>query len=474
MNCPRCGNPVPARRQYCEVCGTDISIYRKIIRLSNRYYNSGLEKAKVRNLTGAAQDLQKSLEMNKRNIEARNLLGLVYYEMGETVSALSEWVISKSFSPDYNEAEDLLEKVQDNQNELENINQAIKKYNIALEAAKEQNDDLAILQLKKVVSLHGNFLRALQLLALLLIKSEQYDQAKKYLDRAIKIDVGNTTTLRYLSEIARETGEDNPRMRDTESKEPPKKDASRGIAVVNSYREDKPNVMVFVNLLLGVLIGIAVVYYLIVPTIKANIKEEYESQKVDYSAELSAKSAEIAQQQKTIAALERQVGDLQATIDGIDTTPVTVEVGTEGYRAFFDVYKEYKFLKSTEYTDDQLEKLALDLWTVDDSGIDSEYALSMLEDMRNDIYPTAARKIYKAGKALYDGGDYEGAAGMLEAAVAFNRENDAAMYYLGKSYQALSKFDKAIEYYKLMLEVCPNSTLKEYIPQRLRECGYTE
>ena len=73
MNCPRCGNPVPARRQYCEVCGTDISIYRKIIRLSNRYYNSGLEKAKVRNLSGAVADLQKSLEMNKRNIEARRL-----------------------------------------------------------------------------------------------------------------------------------------------------------------------------------------------------------------------------------------------------------------------------------------------------------------------------------------------------------------------------------------------------------------
>ena len=323
------------------------------------------------------------------------------------------------------------------------------------------------------MSLHPNFLRALQLLGLLLIKSEQYDQAKKFLDRAIKIDVGNTTTLRYLGEIARETGEDNPRLREADAKENVK-DAGRGIAVVNSYREEKPNVMVFVNLLLGVLIGIAVVYYLIVPTIKSNIKEEYESQKVDYSAELSAKSAEIAQQQKTIAALERQVNDLQATIDGIDTTPVTVEVGTEGYRAFFDVYKEYKFLKSTEYSDDQLEKLALDLWTVDDSGIDSEYALSMLEDMRKDIYPTAARKIYKAGKALYDSGDYEGAAGMLEAAVAFNGENDAAMYYLGKSYQALSQFDKAIEYYKMMIEVCPNSTLKEYIPQRLRECGYTE
>lgn len=30
------------------------------------------------------------------NTNARNLLGLVYFEMGESVKALSEWVISKS------------------------------------------------------------------------------------------------------------------------------------------------------------------------------------------------------------------------------------------------------------------------------------------------------------------------------------------------------------------------------------------
>ena len=232
--------------------------------------------------------------------------------------------------------------------------------------------------------------------------------------------------------------------------------------------------MVFVNLLLGVLIGIAVVYYLIVPTIKSNIREEYESKKVDYSTELSSKSATIAQQEKTIAALEKQISELQSTIDGIDTSPVTVEVGTEAYVEFFNVFREYRTLKNSDYNDDQLEKLALDLWSINDSGIDSEYALKLLNDMRDEIYPMAARKIYRAGKDLFDAEDFEGAAGMLEAAVAFNKENDAAMYYLGKSYQALQNYEKAIYYYKLMLQVCPNSTLKEYIPQRLAECGYTE
>ena len=67
--------------------------YNKIIRLSNTLYNVGLEKAKVRDLSGAADSLRKSLRFNKANTQARNLLGLVYLEMGETVDALSEWVI---------------------------------------------------------------------------------------------------------------------------------------------------------------------------------------------------------------------------------------------------------------------------------------------------------------------------------------------------------------------------------------------
>ncbi|MFW5675645.1 MAG: hypothetical protein ACOCNL_05105, partial [Acetivibrio ethanolgignens] len=71
-----------------------------IRKASNMYYNSGLEKAKVRDLSGAVDALKKSLKLNKMNTRARNLLGLVYYEMGEVVNALSEWVISKHFEED--------------------------------------------------------------------------------------------------------------------------------------------------------------------------------------------------------------------------------------------------------------------------------------------------------------------------------------------------------------------------------------
>ena len=66
-----------------------MNTYNKIISMSNALYNDGLEKAKVRDLSGAAQSLRKSLSYYKANIQARNLLGLVYFEMGEAVDALS-------------------------------------------------------------------------------------------------------------------------------------------------------------------------------------------------------------------------------------------------------------------------------------------------------------------------------------------------------------------------------------------------
>ena len=104
MICYRC-NHEAGREDRCPVCGTDLSIFHKVIRLSNTYYNDGLQKAEVRNLSGAIISLKKSLKFNKYNIDARNLLGLVYYEMGEVVDALSEWVISKNFQNEKNVAD---------------------------------------------------------------------------------------------------------------------------------------------------------------------------------------------------------------------------------------------------------------------------------------------------------------------------------------------------------------------------------
>ena len=131
-----------------------MDLYKKILRTSNYYYNEGLARANVRNLSGAIESLNKSLRYNKMNIQARNLLGLVYFEVGETVSALSEWVISRSLQNEENDAERYLNAIQKNSAKLETINQTIKKYNQALQYCRQNSQDLAAIQLKKVLSLN--------------------------------------------------------------------------------------------------------------------------------------------------------------------------------------------------------------------------------------------------------------------------------------------------------------------------------
>ena len=127
MKCYHCGCEL-TEKDFCPNCGADVSLYKKLMSLSNLYYNEGLEKASVRNLTGAVESLHQSLKLNKSNIEARNLLGLVYYEMGEVVAALSEWVISKNLDGESNIADDYMNELRNNPTRLDTMNQTMKKY----------------------------------------------------------------------------------------------------------------------------------------------------------------------------------------------------------------------------------------------------------------------------------------------------------------------------------------------------------
>ena len=91
--------------------------------------------------------------------------------------------------------------LQSNATRLDAINQTIKKYNQALVYCNQDSKDLAIIQLKKVLSLNPKFIRAHQLLALLYMDSEQWDRAERELHKCMDIDRNNTLTLRYLKEV---------------------------------------------------------------------------------------------------------------------------------------------------------------------------------------------------------------------------------------------------------------------------------
>ena len=99
--CPYCGS-LEQSDLYCSVCFKETRWVQELWNKSAVYYNKGLKAAKVRDLSLATAYLVKAITLNKYNIEARNLLGLIYYEVGQVGIALKQWIISHSLSKQNN------------------------------------------------------------------------------------------------------------------------------------------------------------------------------------------------------------------------------------------------------------------------------------------------------------------------------------------------------------------------------------
>ncbi len=472
MNCPKCGHEIVRWRKRCEVCGQDISMYERLMRISNAFYNRGLECAKVRDLSGAIDMLKKSLEINKENTDARNLLGLVYFEMGEVVAALSEWVISQNFQPQDNAAEYFLKKVQSDTVAFDGMNQTIKKFNIALTNAKRQDDDLAVLQLKRVISQNPKFIRAMLLLALIYLKNCEYEKARRCLVRVQKIDVANVTALRYLEEIRLNTqpGGQNQQENNREFE-----DVTSQIAPISTYREDKPNFMAFITFFLGILIGVAVIYYMAVPNIRQSIMEEYNRKERDYSAVVSAKDVEISSLQSNIRILETRIEDLERTLrreEGytlIDYEPL-IEL----------LYAYQAYLKLEEPTLERTEELLVDAEKLDMTEMTDMAATALYKDMLTVLKERAGADYLEQGMALYAGGDQTNALPVFEKAYSYTPDEPEVLYHLARIYHGLGDLEQAKALYEILIDEHQNSTRSQeaetylgYVNEALQEAAGT-
>lgn len=452
MNCPKCGQEISRRRKRCEICGQDISVYERLVYISNSYYNKGLEKARVRDLSGAIDMLKKSLEINKENTDARNLLGLVYFEMGEVVAALSEWVISQNFQPQDNDADYFLKKVQSDTVAFDGMNQTIKKFNIALVNAKRQDDDLAILQLKRVISQNPKFVRALLLLALIYMKNCEYEKARRCLVRVQKIDVANVTALRYLEEIRLNT---QPGGQTTQegNKEFEESSFSSQIVPVTSYREEKPNFMAFITFFLGILIGVAVIYFMAVPNIRQSIKEGYNKKERNYSAVISAKDVEISTLKSNIRILETKIEDLERIIRREEGYTL---IDYEPYIDLMYAYQEY--LKQEAPTVEQTENLLYDAKNLDMTDMTDLSAVALYEDMIAVLENKAGTLYFEEAVLLYGNNNMEGALPLLEQAYYYTPDNAEVVYHLARTCHELGDLFRAKDFYEMILEKHQYST----------------
>lgn len=331
MRCYNCG--FEAEAKICPNCGAPLATYRDIMTLSAAYYNDGLDRAKSRDLSGAVRSLQMCLKLDKNNIDARNLLGLIYYETGETVHSITQWVVSKNLQPEDNLVDRYLDELRNSPDLLDSMNRAIKKYNFALRSARKGSYDVARIHLKKVLQLNPRLLKARQLLALLYIRRQDYARARYELAQCMRIDTCSDKTIRYQKEIDRVIRLKSAQREEEEAQNGKKQQAvayqSGNDTIIQPAKNSMSGgALSLVSVLIGVALGVAAAVFLVVPASRRHAQMESNERVKAISEESDAKTVRLTEYTRQIQELELSVDGLQTRLDayeGVETAENAID-----------------------------------------------------------------------------------------------------------------------------------------------------
>lgn len=157
-----------------------------------------------------------------------------------------------------------------------------------------------------MLSLNPKLVKGHQLLALLYLEEGHLDKAKKALRDAGKIDTDNTTTLRYLKEVNRRLKEKDLRGKENDDLIS-YQSGNETIIMPKRFRESSmwANIL---YIIIGLVVGVAVTCFLVVPGIKSQSK-------IDAKKQLLSANDTISTNGQTISGLNDQIDKLKKELE---------------------------------------------------------------------------------------------------------------------------------------------------------------
>ena len=435
-----------------------MDIARKCIYISNSFYNRGLKLAAERDLSGAALCLKRSIEFNKSNVDARNLLGLIFYESGEVADALVQWVISTNiFNSKTNLGAVYLEDIRASQGLLDDYADAIARYNQALMLAQNASEDLAAIQLTKLVEEHPRYVKAQVLLGAIYMLTGDYKKAVKPLNEALAVDAGHGDAHRYLYEARRQLAKRSRKDAEQEAREEETKAilAEPEAVIIPTYKE-RSWLNAALYIFMGLLIGAAAVYFLYMPVYTTDLTDRRDRELLEVNEKLHTSN-------NTIDDLEAQIDTLTARIDEYTMNSDSLD------DQFAEKLSQYqKLMGVIEYLDsgDILSAarlyVTIDAYQItdipDDTAISSKAIFNNVKSqMENDVYSQLIAK----GDQYYSEDNWTRALIYYTAGLQIKPNDPMVIYMSGMSQKSLGERQAANDLFTQVIKEYPASSAAE-------------
>ena len=441
---------------------------RRLEQISNGYYNLGLSLAKERNLSSALNALSISLGLNKKNTDARNLYGLIQFEMGEETKALISWVISININPINNPAQNYLQKLRNKSAYLEKSQDAISKYNKAISQIKTVNYDMARITLKQAVDIRPHFVKAMLALALLDIREGKSSEARKLLDNVLSIDRFNTKAITYLEEMKPLTEKKDRKEKLSVIGSPVKKEktvenANNGMPVTEIYK-NYSGMFTAINVGIGLIVGACAMVFLYMPTMKVALNNAHNKEIVEISQQLNDVNLSIETLKSENEGLNEQVNKLTEVNN---TSTENMNYKLLQYVYFLGLIKEYNTKNYTRAAE-IFSNLDVGQLTDVDNGLGISVTGTFAE-MAPKMRDEGPKLLLKVADGLNRSGDFAGAIGYYDAALRISPDYVEAKYKKALAYKTMGDVDTANN---LFTEIITNYPDDRFANESKKERGY--
>jgi len=342
----------------------------------------------------------------------------------------------------------------------DNIKSSVVLYNKALESMRSGSEDIAIIELKKAVSINPDFHEAINLLGLCYISTKEYGKAEEMFRRVISAENNAIKAMEYINFLE---GKDTPEASGKNKAAFRKKKKSQDIRpsemlqnrpkAASNKTDRKIEILKYAAVFLAGIVIMAIINPLIFD-------------KSQDSISVSSSDEEIqAQIQNAVDAVKKEyedkLNDLEEKSALLEDNLDKANHSIEYYKNQTNLFEIEKLASSKEY--EKAADMLILLKPVAFQGAEKEKFDALFQD----IMPKAAREAYNQGVKLFKQEKFQEAKDILSKAkiygTGFTGVNmDGILYNLAKSYMELEDYTNAISTFNSVIEEFPGSSYANY------------
>lgn len=343
----------------------------------------------------------------------------------------------------------------------DNIRNSVFLYNKAIESLKTGSEDIAVIELKKATSMNPQFYEAMNLLGICYSYLGETEKAAELFDRVMKAESNSILALNYVQRLG--LGDSVPPQKTRTLKRPaepqvpgePLKRIRTPKETPQPVRFKKQTIATAAKIGIGFAAGalLALVVFLSLPDGKPAPVEPVQAENT--AGDNTAK-----------ATYEAQLADLQQKYDLAKKDKDAAAEQADYYKAVIKLYEIDSLIRDRKY--ENAADMLLLMKTVEFRDADKQ----KYDTLSATVMPLAAKSAFDQGYRLYNSRKYQECLKMLEKVQVyfpqFNRM-DAALYYMGRSCQALQDSRSAVALFQKLMNEYPKSTYAKSAKVRINE-----